>query len=428
MMKRLLLPLILIWSCALFSQDTLTLQQCLDASKQYDLLFASENRILSQSDLNIKYNKWSLLPSLTGSTSFNTSFGRRVDPFTNTFATNTVNSQSFGLSTNIPVFNGFNFIYSRNKLAIEKQKNELSLKQKSNANSIKIIELYVELCKIQLQKDLAVTRIEKYKQLQVIQKSLLKGGKINSIDTLKSFNSLLTEESNLLKLDNQLNQKTIDLNYLVGLPLTSKNAYQFQSISNCKEDINFSEEFDLENLDLEMNSLQEQLGIDRSRILPSLSISGALVTGYSTNNKDYTVTGNPTLPYGEQINKNLYEGIGVNLSIPIFNKGTYLKAKQLSEINQTELQQRKEFKELEIEKRKLQNKSQQNYLTSEIAQLISLSKNLQTIYEKSLLIYKEGKLTYREVETTFLEWQGNLIDLKIKELELVLLNIYYKKA
>jgi outer membrane protein len=426
MMKKLVFPIILIWSRLVFSQDTLTLQQCIDASKKNEMMYATENRTLSQADLNIKYNKWSLLPSITGSTSFNTSFGRRVDPFTNTFATNTVNSQSFGLSTSIPIFNGFNFIYSRNKLAIEKQKNELSLKQKINSNSIKIIELYVELCKVQLQKDLAVTRIEKYKQLQVIQKSLLKGGKINSIDTLKSFNSLLTEESNLINLENQLNQKAIDLHYLVGLPLTSKNTYKFQSIGNSTEVINFSEEFDLENLNLELNALQEQLGIDRSRILPSLSIFGSLGTGYSTNNKDYTVPGNPTFPYDEQINKNLYEGIGVNLSIPIFNKGTYLKAKQISELIETEFEQRKQFKELEIEKRKLQNKSQQYYLISEITQLTSVTKNLQTIYEKSLLIYKEGKLTYREVETTFLDWQVKLTDLRLKELDSIILSMFIR--
>jgi outer membrane protein len=279
---------------------------------------------------------------------------------------------------------------------------------------------------VQLQKDLAVTRIEKYKQLQVIQKSLLKGGKINSIDTLKSFNSLLTEESNLINLENQLNQKAIDLHYLVGLPLTSKNTYKFQSIGNSTEVINFSEEFDLENLNLELNALQEQLGIDRSRILPSLSIFGSLGTGYSTNNKDYTVPGNPTFPYDEQINKNLYEGIGVNLSIPIFNKGTYLKAKQISELIETEFEQRKQFKELEIEKRKLQNKSQQNYLISEITQLTSVTKNLQTIYEKSLLIYKEGKLTYREVETTFLDWQVKLTDLRLKELDSIILSMFIR--
>lgn len=425
MIKTLLYFILLIWRGIVFSQDTLSLQQCIDASKQHVLLYVAENKVVFQADLNLKYNKWSLLPSLTGSTSLNTSFGRRVDPFTNTFATNTVNSQSFGLSTNVPVFNGFNFIYSRNKLEIDKQKNIISLKQRVNANSIKIIELYLELCKLQLQKDLARLRIAKYEQLQVVQKSLLKGGKINAVDTLKSYNSLLTEESNLLNLNKQINQKTIDLNFWIGLPLTSKYNYQSQSINACKEIIDLSEEFDLENLNLEMKALQEQLGMDRSRILPALAVSGTLGTGYSTNNKDYAVPGNPTLPYNEQINKNLYEGIGVNLSIPIFNKGTYLKARQLSELTKTELDQRKQLKILEIDKLKLQNNNQLSYLKAEINHLQTITNNLHQVYEKTYLLYKEGKITYREVETAFLDWQNSNVDCKKREIDLEMNKLVY---
>jgi outer membrane protein len=232
MKKGILFIVFFIWSSIIYSQDTITLQFCIDSSKKNMIFYASENRIINQSELNLKYNKWSLLPSIAGSSSFNTSFGRRVDPFTNTFATNTVNSQSFGLSTNIPIFNGFNYIYTKNKFQIEKEKSELSLKQRINDNSLKVIELYVELCNLQIQKDLARLRIEKFQQLQVVQKSLLKGGKINAVDTLKSYNSLLNEESKQLSLTNQLNQKSIDLNYIIGLPLIKLNSYSKESIIN----------------------------------------------------------------------------------------------------------------------------------------------------------------------------------------------------
>jgi outer membrane protein len=425
MKKGILFIVFFIWSSIIYSQDTITLQFCIDSSKKNMIFYASENRIINQSELNLKYNKWSLLPSIAGSSSFNTSFGRRVDPFTNTFATNTVNSQSFGLSTNIPIFNGFNYIYTKNKFQIEKEKSELSLKQRINDNSLKVIELYVELCNLQIQKDLARLRIEKFQQLQVVQKSLLKGGKINAVDTLKSYNSLLNEESKQLSLTNQLNQKSIDLNYIIGLPLIKLNSYSKESIINCREEIECTEEFDESLIELEMNALQEQLGIDRSRILPSLSISGSLGTGYSTNNKDYAVSGNPTLPYNEQINKNLYEGIGVNLNIPIFNKGTYLKARQLSELSKTELVQRKELKTLEVDKRKLQNEEQLSYLNSEIFQLKTVTNNLRQIYEKTFLLYKEGKITYREVETAFLEWQNMFVECKKRELDFAKIKLVY---
>lgn len=423
MIKEIFYSTIFILSGIGYSQDTITLQMCIDASKNNVNLYSSEIKVVNQVNLDLKYNKWSLLPSLTGSTSFNTSFGRRVDPFTNTFATNTVNSQSFGLSTSVPVFNGLNYVYSKNKLEIEKEKSDINLQQRQNDISIKIIELYVELCKLQFQKELGQLRIEKYRQLQSIQKTLLEGGKINSVDTLKSYNSLLNEESLLLNLDNQIRKKTIDLNYLSGIILTSLHSYSVESINNITEEIDFREEYDEKVLELEMHALKEQLGIDRSRILPSISISGSLGTGYSTNNKDYNTPGYPILPFTEQTNKNLYEGIGVNLSIPIFNKGTYLKAKQLSEMSHSEIEQRKQLKSIEKEKRKVQNEQQILFLTAELAQLHNITSNLQFIFEKTLLIYKEGKSSYKDVEMEFLEWQGKVIESKNKQLDLELIEL-----
>lgn len=425
MKKEYLFIVFFIWSSLIYSQDTISLQSCIDSSKKNMIFYTSENSSINQAELNLKYTKWSLLPSISGSSSFNTSFGRRVDPFTNTFATNTVNSQSFGLITNIPVFIGFNYIHTKNKFEIEKKKSELSLQQRINDNSLKVITLYVDLCKLQFQKELVQIRTDKYRQLQLIQKSLLKGGKINAVDTLKSNNSLLNEESVLLSLKHQLNQKSIDLNYLIGLPLTKMHSYTIESIIDCKEEIVFTEEFEEKILDLESISFHEQLGMDRSRILPALSISGSMGTGYSTNNKDYTTPGNPTLPYNEQINKNLYEGIGMSLNIPIFNKGMYLKARQVSQLNQSDLEQRKQLKLIEKEKRKAQLEFQILFLKAELAQLKNSQMNLQLIYEKTVLLYKEGKISYKETETVFLDWQNSIVECRKRELDLEMNKLVY---
>jgi outer membrane protein len=416
-MKLLLLTILFAHNLNLFAQDSLSLHQCIEALKKNTLLYTTENRMLGQSDLNIKYNKWSLLPSLNFNMSVNSAFGRRIDPFTNTFSTNTVNSQAFGLNTSIPVFNGGNYFYLRNKLFLEKQKYLVDKNQKINSNKIKIFELFIELCKLQMQKDLSLIRIEKYKYVQSIQKSLLFEGKINSLDTLRSFNSFLTEQSNLFQLNNQINQKTIELNLLIGLPLLKNHLYKYQSIKNCSEEFKITEDYFLENLRIQKEILAEQLGVEKALILPSISIIGSIGTGYSTFNKDYMVSGNPTIPFDEQINKNLNEGVGINLSVPIFNRGSYLRAKQLAELNRAELEELERLKEFEKEKRILQYKSQQYYLELEIIQLKIIASNVEVIFEKTLQIYKEGKISYREVELAFLDWQSKVIDFKLKELD-----------
>ena len=334
-----------------------------------------------------------------------------------------INSQKDGY---IPVFNGGSYFYVRNKLFLEKQINLVNKYQKINSNNIKILELYAELCKLQMQKDLSLNKIEKYNFVQSIQKSLLVEGKINSLDTLKSYNSLLLEQNNLFHLVNQINQKTIELNFLMGFPLVKKHFYNYQSIKYCIEEFEITEDYFLENLKLQKEILSEQLGIEKARISPSISIFGTVGTGYSTFNKDFTVTGNPTIPFSEQINKNLNEGVGINLSVPIFNRGSYLKAKQLAELNIKELQGLEKFKEFEKEKRILQYKSQQYYLESEIFQLKIITSNVELIFEKTLQVYKEGKISYREVEFAYLDWQSKQNELNMKELENEVLKCFLK--
>ena len=45
-----------------------------------------------------------------------------------------------------------------------------------------------------VQIELAQIRIEKFRQIQTIQSLLIRGGKINSVDTLRSYNSMLIEQ------------------------------------------------------------------------------------------------------------------------------------------------------------------------------------------------------------------------------------------
>lgn len=406
-----------------FTQDTLTLQQCLDLNKKNALLYNAYSIGIDKVNLDLNFHTWTLLPSLNANAGFNTFFGRRVDPFTNTFATNTVNSHLFGVTTNIPVFNGFSYIFIKNKLKIEKQKSELSFAQKQNEFSIQIIELYAELCKLQIQKDLGIGRIYKYSQLQELQRLLIIGGKINAIDTLRSYNSLLNEKGSLLSLENQIIQKSIDLNYLIGIPLTNLHFFQLTSIEQITDTIMYQEDFEHINVGYDIQFLDEQKGIDRSKILPSMNVFGTLGTGYSTNNKDYNVSGNPVFPYGQQINKNLYEGIGVNLSVPIFNKGNYLKSKQLSQITIIELQEKEKLIVQEEEKRKRQQEQQLLFLNAQFIRQTEISKNLQVIYDKTLLLYKEGKITYKDMETTFLDWQIKLVELNVTTLSISLIKL-----
>lgn len=409
---------------AVSGQDTITLQFCLDKVKGNSLQTATEYSLLNSSQVNIQYHWWSLLPNLSAYAGVNTSFGRRLDPFTNTFATSSVNSQSFGLNSSVTLFNGFSYFYKRNILTGTIKRNEISLTAKLNELRIQVIDTYITLCKLSTQTKMAESRIEKYKQIQAFQRLLIKEGRINSIDTLKSHNSLLNEQYLLLDLNNELKLKTIQLNFQIGMPLFSSHIFDLSSVSAISDKPQFSDKYTIESLEIESEIQENQLKSDRSSIVPTIALNGLVGTGFSTNNKDYLIPGNPTKRYGDQINQNLYEGIGFYLSIPIFNRGEWLKTRQLNSIKRTEISDRKQLAELSFERQKLEQEQKLLNIKAKQNQTSQMADNLKLIYDKSLALYEEGRITYTEIENVFMEWQMKVLETETTKLDLELLKLY----
>ncbi|MDR0803257.1 TolC family protein [Fluviicola sp.] len=400
------------------------MQTCLDKAQANNALFASQYSTFRTAQIERNFHNWTLLPNLSAYTGFNTSFGRRLDPFTNTFATTSVNSHSLGLNSSMVIFNGLNFVYKKNLLNMAIRKGEISTKSKQNEITIQIIELYVDLCKLVKQVEFAKIRIEKYEQIQAIQRLLIHGGKINEVDTLKSHNSLLNEQTLLIGLEMDIRIKTVDLNYLIDEPLTTRHIYALESVSQITIRPQFLENFTLEQLELDKDIAENQLKSDRSGILPNLALNGLLGTGFSTNNKDYVIAGNPTKSYRDQISQNLYEGIGLYLNIPIFNRGEWLKTKQLYNVKQSERTSAIAQTEMLLEKQKLELEQKRIKSRSEQELTKQISDNLRAIYDKTILLYSEGRTTYVELETAFMEWQTKLVVLENLKLDSELLSLY----
>lgn len=97
-------------------------------SLQDCIAFALENNIqVKQSEINQEITdrdlvaaKYNVLPDLNGFASHGYNFGQSIDPFTNEFASTRVRNNSFSLSTNFTIFNGF-----RNINTIQRNKSQL---------------------------------------------------------------------------------------------------------------------------------------------------------------------------------------------------------------------------------------------------------------------------------------------------------------
>lgn len=409
---------------AVSGQEILTLQECLNRVEKNRFQVVSESASLRASHLDRTFHWWSLLPDLSANTGFTTSFGRRLDPFTNTFATSSVNSQSFGLNSGITLFNGLNYFHKRKVFASSIRLDEIQLESRKNELKTEVAALYVLLCQLSSQLQLADVRIEKYIQLQRLQLLLLHEGRITEIDTLKTRNGLLEARVVKRDLSGELKRKVLQLNFLIGMPLSTAYSFDPASISAVFDKLKLTESFALEILAVESGLVADQFKSDRTKLLPTLSLSGLLGTGFSTNNKDYLLPGNPTKPYRDQLNQNLYEGIGLYLSVPLFNRGAWFKSKQLNVIRQEEISLQQQLTTFFLEKQQAELLQKRLDYTAKLEHIRESAQNLEAIYSMTLLLYAEGRASYTEIETALMEWQQKMAEWEGLRLELELVKLW----
>ena len=89
------------------STDTWTLERCLKHAFEHNLQLKQSQLGLRQSEIATLTAKGAFLPNLNASSSFGVNIGQTIDPFTNQFATDAVQSSNVGLSSGVTLFNGF---------------------------------------------------------------------------------------------------------------------------------------------------------------------------------------------------------------------------------------------------------------------------------------------------------------------------------
>jgi outer membrane protein len=90
------------------AQNAWTLQRCLDHAFEHNLQIKLGELGETSATIGTQSARGAFLPNLNGNLSHGYNFGRTIDPFTNQFVeSSAIRSNSFGLSTGMVLFNGF---------------------------------------------------------------------------------------------------------------------------------------------------------------------------------------------------------------------------------------------------------------------------------------------------------------------------------
>lgn len=282
-------------------------------------------------------SKLGLLPSLNGTATNNWSFGRALDETTYQFTEEeNVRSNSFFASAGVTLFNG---LQNHNTIIRNRYNVDASFQDLQNIKDDISLNVALAYLQILLNKELvSVTG----NQLQTTREQIEKTRKMVEAGSLPRGNLLeieaqaAREELQLINMENQLDLSYLNIVQL--LELVSVTGFEIivpdiviTEAGMITENVNdiFSTARQLrpeiKSAELRLKSAEYDLKIAKGGRSPRLTMNTSFSTGYSSiRQKILGIDPVEGILYGEypfadQINDNINYGIGLSLSIPVFN-------------------------------------------------------------------------------------------------------------
>jgi outer membrane protein len=374
------------------------LKQCIDYAVAHNISIKQADISARIAQLQADQAKYNLLPNVSGNTGTGMRFGRSIDPTTNSFATTQFLFQNFGVNVGMQLYN-FGRLKNTEQAAIFNAKAALrDVERAAYDISMNVATFYLQILAAKEQTNITKVQIsQSLSQLDITRKRVEAGvlpelslAEIEAqlaSDSSNYFNALASEQQNLLNMKGLLNlDPATPFNVVTPpvdkIPLESfadlqpELVYQTGLANQPQQKVNA----------LRIEAAKKNVLVSKSLAYPTLTVGGNINTNFSnavkyvsgfTFNGYNPVTGfepivavggnnyfvqNPNFKavqstrsfgqmwsgWGSQIDRNLGQNIGLNLSIPIFsNYQTKVSVKQ-SQLNVRSAELQKEAADLKL--------------------------------------------------------------------------------
>ncbi|MDR2936290.1 MAG: TolC family protein [Rikenellaceae bacterium] len=311
------------------AQDQWTLRQCVDYAIENSTLV--QQRALQQQDqeLSLNTSRNSRLPSLSANASENFSFGRSAGR-DGVYTDVTRASSSVGLNTSVPVFAGFRI---RNDIAAREFDLQAALHDLARVKddvAVNVTSLYLQVLFNKELLGVAQSQVELSRQQVDRSQKLFDAGRSPESAIYESRALVARDELTLTQAENSLALSLLDLAQALNLPQIDGFDIKAPSLNNISLSALFALREQPESIfgyavttrpvilaeQSRLESSRKTLGIAKAARYPQISLGA----GYS-NSYYYSFSDNASNQrFIDQIRNNGSESIGLNLSIPIFNR------------------------------------------------------------------------------------------------------------
>lgn len=262
------------------------------------------------------------VPSLSTGTSASYSFGRNIDPETNTYINTVSFNNDYNVSASIVLFNGFSAV---NNLKISQTSLKMGQTREKQAEAdlcLAVMEAYYNVVYYKRLADACEEQVAVAEQALTKARRQEELGQKGHADVIQMEAELADRRYDLTNTFNQYESEKMTLADLMFWPLDRELKIDTMMPSRTVEPVSANAVVDFaldHNPDVQLaawsvENARRELSTARWQLLPSVSLSGGWSTSY------YSFQGNQQAPYFNLLRQNGGEYISMSVSVPIFNR------------------------------------------------------------------------------------------------------------
>ena len=304
-----------------------TLEDCIEYAVSNNLDLKRQMLQTESAEVNFLKSKMDVLPSLNFGSNANLGFGRSIDPVTNLITFKQNISNSYALNSNFQLFTGFNAL---NTIAANKFMLKAGIEAEKVARNTLVVEilgqyyqvLYAKGIEDVSRQQLELSERQHFRIVKMVEtgreamsrqmemESQVSADRLDYTIARNTANQALTTLRQMLQLDP-------GTNFAIAMPdldnmLFTENIFKTDSVFRIASQTLPR----LRTIEYELLAAEKQISAARGSVSPSISVGGAVYTGYY---KVLTDDSGEQVAFTSQLKNNNSQAVYVSLDIPLFN-------------------------------------------------------------------------------------------------------------
>lgn len=331
-----ILALLLMGSIGALAQEPWGLERCIQYAISNNITIKQQEQRVAIGENAVKKAQWNQTPSLSASSNNSVSFGRSRDNSNFSSVDKSAWSGSFGIGSQLNLFNGFSTTTTIAKNKLDLKSELLEVERTRNDISLNIAAAYLQVIFTEELVTISKRQVETT-QLQVERtQKLVDAGNLSQSSLLDIRSQQAQEEVALVNAQNQLDIAYLTLKQLLELPVDAQFKIEHPSGLTVNEQYALSTPGilyetsqnlpQIKSAEIKVESAEKGIKLAKSGYYPSFMLSAQYGTSYFNQALEIKGTTTEGFPiYGkqairDQLDKNQSISIGLNLTIPIFDR------------------------------------------------------------------------------------------------------------